>query len=81
MRRNASPTWPPEASRASSTERGRRVQRDTRRGLRDSGRTRHIHALRSFWRFLLQSDLALTNPCGRLSMPHREKPIPHYLTT
>ena len=52
----------------------------TRRGLKASSRARRLHALRSFWRYLVTTDVVTSNPCDRLATPRRVKPIPEYLT-
>ena len=46
---------------------------------RASSRARRLHALRSFWRYLVTTDVA-RQPCDRLATPRRVKPIPEYLT-
>lgn len=52
----------------------------TRRGLKASSRARRLHGLRSFWRYLVNTDVVLSSPCDRLSTPRRERGIPQYLT-
>lgn len=40
----------------------------TRRGLKASSRARRLHALRSFWRYLVNTDVVILNPlCKRRS--------------
>ena len=51
----------------------------TRRGLSPATRARRIHALRSFWRFLEDTEMVTTNPCRTLSIPKGEKRVPAYL--
>lgn len=52
----------------------------TRRGLTASSRARRLHALRSFWRYLVNTDVVILNPCDRLATPRRERALPEYLT-
>jgi site-specific recombinase XerD len=52
----------------------------TRRGLKASSRARRLHGLRSFWRYLVSTDVLPSRPCDRLSTPRREKGLPQYLT-
>jgi site-specific recombinase XerD len=40
----------------------------TRRGLKPATRARRLHALRSFWRFLEETEQVAENPCRRLSV-------------
>ncbi|MBP8951707.1 MAG: tyrosine-type recombinase/integrase [Armatimonadetes bacterium] len=51
----------------------------TRRGLAPATRARRLHALRSFWRFLEETECTTDNPTRRLSLPKRRKSVPAYL--
>jgi site-specific recombinase XerD len=50
------------------------------RGLASSSIARHICALRSFWRFLLDSDVVQHDPLRSISAPKRQQPLPMCLT-
>jgi site-specific recombinase XerD len=50
------------------------------RGLAGSSIARHVYALRSFWRFLQESDLVSHDPLRRISVPKRKQTVPTCLT-
>jgi len=50
-----------------------------RRGLSSATIARHIYALRSFWKYLVELDHASHNPVAKVSAPKREVRLPKYL--
>ena len=49
------------------------------RGLSNNTTARRIHALRSFWRYLLDTDIVDYDPLRKVSTPRRVRPVPTYL--
>jgi len=49
------------------------------RGLANATVARHLHALRSFWRFLRDCGYAESDPVAKVSIPKRETRLPKYL--
>lgn len=49
------------------------------RGLKASSANRHLHALRTFWRWLIREGLATTNPAADVFMLPTRKTLPTYL--
>jgi len=52
----------------------------SRDGLSPSSIGRHIYALRSFWGYLLDSEVVEHDPMRRVSVPKRPQRLPNYLT-
>ena len=50
-----------------------------RRGLSSATIARHIYALRSFWKYLVELGHASHNPVAKVSVPKREVRLPKYL--
>jgi len=50
------------------------------RGLAHSSIARHVYALRSFWSYLLDSEVVSGDPLKRISVPKRQQTIPATLT-
>ena len=50
-----------------------------RGGLSSATIARRIYALRSFWQYLRELDLAEHDPLAKVSVPKREKRLPKYL--
>jgi site-specific recombinase XerD len=52
----------------------------TERGLKASSANRHLHALRTFWKWMVREELATKNPAAEVYLlPYRKK-LPSYLT-
>ncbi len=51
----------------------------TQRGLAPATRARRLHALKSFWQFLMDAEYATKSPCARLSLPKVDGRVPAYL--
>lgn len=51
-----------------------------RRGVKAVTANRHLHCLRSFWRYLVREGLAATNPAADVFMLKRPRRLPKYLT-
>ena len=49
------------------------------RGLSNATIARRVHALRSFWRYLLDMELVEQDPLRRVSAPKKEQGLPQYL--
>ena len=49
------------------------------RGLSNATVGRHLHALRSFWRYLLDCGYVDHDPVAKVSVPKRERRLPKYL--
>lgn len=49
------------------------------RNLTNRSIARRIHALRSFWRFLLDTDQVTHDPLRKISVPKYSRPVPQYL--
>lgn len=50
-----------------------------RNGAGDSTVARRLHGLRSFWRYLVDSDLVSDNPCSKVATPRYQRKLPSYL--
>jgi site-specific recombinase XerD len=54
------------------------VQRE--RGLKATSANRHLHALRTFWQYLVREGIATTNPAAECFQLKTQKKLPDYLT-
>lgn len=50
------------------------------RGLKATSANRHLHALRTFWKWMLREGITTTNPPAEVFMLPTEKKLPQYLT-
>ena len=51
-----------------------------RRGLQDSTRNRKVHTLKTFFKWLVNQELLVTNPAAQLVAPRAIKKEPRYLS-
>jgi site-specific recombinase XerD len=50
------------------------------RGLKASSANRHVHALRTFWRWMVREGIATTNPAAEVFVLPTQKKLPNYLS-